>query len=484
MRGASHQPRRLLQLVCAGGAAPRRPGGAGHRAQRQCDHRARMPAVPPRRVYAPDAARRIVARARGRRRGCGRRNAARGGKQRRTLGSLDGHTSGDGDDDGGGGGAAKPARRVRRCRRPCRRDASSCRRGLAFFRSRSCSARSPRPSRRRGCRRAWLADRPAQRGARRLLPSAAVRVEVWAGAAWTVRMMYVCSSTLRASTRHPGASIFLRGQNDRGKVVLFFVLCVWGVDEIAANIFLALAMVLAALTLVSAMVLPAPLAPAKTAPPVIVTGGTTGSVLYGKLQRGAQLPTSNLSPMPIAAVDDRGKLSSVLWSSFAMSSVPSGSCSIASSFQPCAPRRALIFVDGPPAMQAASLAAASVASSTGRRRRRLRRQRPSWMWQPSRRRRGSVRASLPPVGRRRSRRPRRRRRRAHCQRRRAVRDDPRTGERLPTQDDARVGPGAAAGPRGDPDGAARAGGRLGRRGGHSPPLAPPRVADGHVHDRP
>ena len=84
-------------------------------------------------------------------------------------------------------------------------------------------------------------------------------------------------------------------------------------------------MVLAALTLVSAMVLPAPLAPAKTAPPVIVTGGTTGSVLYGKLQRGAQLPTSNLSPMPIAAVDDRGKLSSVLWSSFAMSSVPSGS---------------------------------------------------------------------------------------------------------------------------------------------------------------
>ena len=56
----------------------------------------------------------------------------------------------------------------------------------------------------------------------------------------------------------------------------------------------------------------------------IVAGGDTANVLYGKLQRAAQLPTTELNANPIAAVNDKGALSSVLWSSFAMASVPSG----------------------------------------------------------------------------------------------------------------------------------------------------------------
>ena len=56
---------------------------------------------------------------------------------------------------------------------------------------------------------------------------------------------------------------------------------------------------------------------------VVVAGGTTANVLFGKLQRAAQLPSTRLNPAPIAAVENRGALSSMLWSSFAMSNVPS-----------------------------------------------------------------------------------------------------------------------------------------------------------------
>ena len=66
--------------------------------------------------------------------------------------------------------------------------------------------------------------------------------------------------------------------------------------------------------------IPTPRAPSVLNPPVIVTGKTTGNILYGKLQRAAQLTTSRLDTVPAAAVDDRGKLSSMLWSSFAMAS--------------------------------------------------------------------------------------------------------------------------------------------------------------------
>ena len=69
--------------------------------------------------------------------------------------------------------------------------------------------------------------------------------------------------------------------------------------------------------------IPTPRAPSVLNPPVIVTGKTTGNILYGKLQRAAQLTTSRLDTVPAAAVDDRGKLSSMLWSSFAMASVTS-----------------------------------------------------------------------------------------------------------------------------------------------------------------
>eukprot|EP00310_Coccolithus_braarudii_P016294 CAMPEP_0183337594 /NCGR_PEP_ID=MMETSP0164_2-20130417/5175_1 /TAXON_ID=221442 /ORGANISM="Coccolithus pelagicus ssp braarudi, Strain PLY182g" /LENGTH=320 /DNA_ID=CAMNT_0025507303 /DNA_START=1 /DNA_END=963 /DNA_ORIENTATION=+ len=74
------------------------------------------------------------------------------------------------------------------------------------------------------------------------------------------------------------------------------------------------------ISLLASTVLPAPL----TASEVVVTGGSTANILYGKLQRAAQLPTTRLSPTPIAAVDNRGALSKALWSSFSMSAVPSG----------------------------------------------------------------------------------------------------------------------------------------------------------------
>lgn len=56
---------------------------------------------------------------------------------------------------------------------------------------------------------------------------------------------------------------------------------------------------------------------------VVVAGGSTANVLFGKLQRASQLPNTRLNPAPIAAVDNSGALSSLLWSSFAMSNVPS-----------------------------------------------------------------------------------------------------------------------------------------------------------------
>lgn len=75
--------------------------------------------------------------------------------------------------------------------------------------------------------------------------------------------------------------------------------------------------------LATSSVLPAPIAPSAATPPVVVAGRSTANCLYGKLQRAAQLPTSRLGANPMAAVADRGQLSSLLWSSFAMSSVSS-----------------------------------------------------------------------------------------------------------------------------------------------------------------
>ena len=65
-------------------------------------------------------------------------------------------------------------------------------------------------------------------------------------------------------------------------------------------------------------------APNPDKPEVIVTGGALGNVVYGKLQRAAQLPGARLGTNPYAAVGDRGKLNSILWGQFAMASVPSG----------------------------------------------------------------------------------------------------------------------------------------------------------------
>ena len=71
-------------------------------------------------------------------------------------------------------------------------------------------------------------------------------------------------------------------------------------------------------------VLPAPLSKAAFDPRPVVVGGSTANIIYGKLQRAAQLPTTRLSKTPLAAVDNLGALQSLLWSSFAMASVPAG----------------------------------------------------------------------------------------------------------------------------------------------------------------
>lgn len=73
-----------------------------------------------------------------------------------------------------------------------------------------------------------------------------------------------------------------------------------------------------------AAVLPAPLSKAAFDPRPVVVGGSTANVIYGKLQRAAQLPTTRLSKTPLAAVENVGALQSTLWSSFAMASVPPG----------------------------------------------------------------------------------------------------------------------------------------------------------------
>ena len=82
----------------------------------------------------------------------------------------------------------------------------------------------------------------------------------------------------------------------------------------------------------------------------IVAGGDTANILYGKLQRAAQLPTTRLNPNPIAAVTDKSALSGMLWSSFAMSNVPSGRWMDADQLAvngrcPAAFRGALFFAD-------------------------------------------------------------------------------------------------------------------------------------------
>ena len=72
----------------------------------------------------------------------------------------------------------------------------------------------------------------------------------------------------------------------------------------------------------AAALLPAPRIAADFDPRPVITGGSTANLLFGKLQRAAQLPTTRLAKNPCAAVDDQGKLESLLWSSFAMSSLP------------------------------------------------------------------------------------------------------------------------------------------------------------------
>lgn len=74
--------------------------------------------------------------------------------------------------------------------------------------------------------------------------------------------------------------------------------------------------------LAAAAMLPAPLTSADFDPRPVIIGGSTANLLYGKLQRAAQLPTTRLAKNPCAAVNDRGKLESLLWSSFAMSNLP------------------------------------------------------------------------------------------------------------------------------------------------------------------
>ena len=52
------------------------------------------------------------------------------------------------------------------------------------------------------------------------------------------------------------------------------------------------------------MQVPASVIPQRTeTSEVVVAGATTANVLYGKLQRAAQLPSTRLNPAPIAAVD-------------------------------------------------------------------------------------------------------------------------------------------------------------------------------------
>lgn len=66
--------------------------------------------------------------------------------------------------------------------------------------------------------------------------------------------------------------------------------------------------------------LPERAAPAAGRP--IVTGGATANLVFGKIQRAAQLPGSRLAANPIAAVANQGALDSLLWGSFAMSNTP------------------------------------------------------------------------------------------------------------------------------------------------------------------
>jgi hypothetical protein len=68
--------------------------------------------------------------------------------------------------------------------------------------------------------------------------------------------------------------------------------------------------------------LPAPMAPSRASAVPVLTGGDTSNLLFGKIQRHATLPGSRLSPNPLAAVDDQGRLGKALWSQFMMSSVP------------------------------------------------------------------------------------------------------------------------------------------------------------------
>ncbi len=75
-------------------------------------------------------------------------------------------------------------------------------------------------------------------------------------------------------------------------------------------------------TTAAAALLPAPRNAADFDPRPVITGGSTANLLFGKLQRAAQLPTTRLAKNPCAAVDERGKLESLLWSSFAMSNLP------------------------------------------------------------------------------------------------------------------------------------------------------------------
>ena len=100
------------------------------------------------------------------------------------------------------------------------------------------------------------------------------------------------------------------------------------------------------LSLFCGVQLPAPLAPSRASAVPVLTGGDTSNLLFGKIQRHATLPGSRLSPNPVAAVDDQGRLGKALWSQFMMSSVPQ-SDAVSRSDLDRSPRLAesLLFID-------------------------------------------------------------------------------------------------------------------------------------------
>ena len=97
----------------------------------------------------------------------------------------------------------------------------------------------------------------------------------------------------------------------------------------------------------AAAVLPAPLSARSFDPRPIVSGGSAANLVFGKLQRAAQLPGARLL-QPLAAVDDVGSLDRLLWSSFMMASCPKQDIVSRADISPSSAvlSNALLFVDG------------------------------------------------------------------------------------------------------------------------------------------